>query len=370
MKNAEDPHYTWLHYKVTTKDWLMHLLVTPAIVVIANFWLLGSAYFSDSSTFISVTLAASLVASILSITNMRSMFAMRRKYPALNQTGKRLLSSIALYALADVIGCTLILLWYDYLPSLEFTISIGSIVKVTVVLLISATIAGLGYEFFYSFQKWKESILENERLQKRQAQAELSVLKSQVNPHFLFNSLNSLSSLISDDTERAERYLNEMTKVYRYLIRNNEAELTSLDNELQFMHSYFHLLKTRYGKGIDMQIAVQPEHQCFLLPPLTLQLLVENAVKHNAILKEKPLLLKLFSNNKNELVVTNNLQKKTLQVDSTKIGLSNISSKYKLLNKPGIQIQQTETAFTVILPLIPIEEATLKERMTSIDQKF
>jgi two-component system, LytTR family, sensor kinase len=368
MKNAEDSHYSWLHYKITAKDWLMHLLVTPAIVVIANYWLLGPAYFSDSYAFISATLAASFIASVLSVTNMRSMFLMRRKYPGLQQTGKRLLSSIGLYALADIIGCTLILLWYDYLPSLAFTISIGSIIKVTVVLLISATMAGLGYEFFYSFGKWKESILENERLQKLQAQAELSVLKSQVNPHFLFNSLNSLSSLISDDSERAERYLNEMTKVYRYLIRNNEVELTSLNNELQFIHSYFHLLKTRYGQGIDMQITVFPEHEHYLLPPLTLQLLVENAVKHNTILKNQPLLLKLFSNHKNELVVTNNLQKKTLQVDSTKIGLSNISSKYKLLNKPGIQVHQTETAFTVILPLIPHEEVVLKEQATYFGQ--
>lgn len=344
----------------------MHLVVTPAIVTIANYWLLGSAYFSNSSAFISATLAATLVASILSVTNMRSMFAMRKKFPELNQTGKRLLSSISLYALADLIGCTLILLWYDYLPSLAFTISIGHVVKVTVVLLISAIIAGLGYEFFYSFGKWKESLLENERLQKLQAQAELSVLKSQVNPHFLFNSLNSLSSLISDDTERAERYLNEMTKVYRYLIRNNEVELTHLSNELQFIQSYFHLLKTRYGQGIEMHLTVAPEYETYLLPPLTLQLLVENAVKHNAVLKEQPLVLKLFSNSKNELVVTNNLQKKNLHVDSTKIGLRNISSKYKLLNKPDIQIQQTETAFTVILPLIPAEDLVVDEHTITV----
>lgn len=367
MKNSSDSHYSWMHYKMTSKDWLMHLLITPGLVIIANYWLLGPAYFSHSATFISATLIASLIASGLSIANMRSMFAMRRKYPELSQTGQRLLSSIGLYAFADIIGCTLILLWYDYLPSLSFSISVGHVVKVTVVLLISAIMAGLGYEFFYSFTKWKESILENERLQKLQAQTELSVLKSQVNPHFLFNSLNSLSSLISDDSERAERYLNEMTKVYRYLIRNNEIELTSLNNELQFIRSYFHLLKTRYGQGIDMQITILPEHDCHLLPPLTLQLLVENAVKHNTVLKEKPLVIKLFSNSKNELVVTNNLQKKILQVDSTKIGLSNISSKYRLLNKPDIQVQQTDTSFTVILPLIPSEDVVLREHTIALD---
>jgi len=370
MKNTTDSYYTWMHYKLTTKDWLMHLLLTPSLVIIVNYWLLGASYFSNSTTFISATLIASLVASGLSITNMRSMFAMRRRFPELNQTGKRLLCSIGLYALADFIGGTLILLWYDYLPSLSFTLSVSHIVKVTVVLLISATMAGLGYEFFYSFAKWKESILENERLQKLQAQAELSVLKSQVNPHFLFNSLNSLSSLISEDSERAERYLNEMTRVYRYLIRNNEVELTSLNDELQFIHSYFHLLKTRYGQGIDMHISILPQHGSFLLPPLTLQLLLENAVKHNRVLKEQPLVLKLFSNTKNELVVTNNLQKKTLQVDSTKIGLSNIASKYQLLNKPGIQIQQTETAFTIILPLIPDEDWVLDKQTSTLDSKY
>ena len=359
MKDNKAIYYTWLHYKMTTKDWLMHLAVTPALVILANWWMLGSPYFSNAYTFISTTFIASFIASLLSVVNMRSMFATRRKYPSLNQTGKRLLTSFLLYAIADIIGCTIILLWYDYLPALGFTITLGHVIKTTIVLLVSAIIAGLGYEFFYSFQKWKESIIENERLQKLQAQSELSILKSQVNPHFLFNSLNSLSSLISDDQERAERYLNEMTKVYRYLIRNNETEITSLSNELQFISSYFHLLKTRYGNGIEMQMAILPEHENFMLPSLTLQLLVENAVKHNSVLKDQPLVLKLFTNHKNELILTNNLQKKTLQVDSTKIGLSNIASKYRLLNQPDIKVQQSDTSFTVILPLIPYQEAVV-----------
>lgn len=352
MSDNKTNYYTWSQYKITLKDWLMHLVVTPALIIVYNWWMLGWPYVSKVSTFISTTFITSFIASLLSVINMRSMFATRRKYPTLNQTGKRLLTSFALYTLADFIGCTLILLWFDYLPSLSFTITLSHMVKLTIILLVTATIAGLGYEFFYSFEKWKESIIENERLQKLQAQSELSVLKSQVNPHFLFNSLNSLSSLISDDAEQAERYLNEMTKVYRYLIRNNQVELTSLTNELEFINSYFHLLKTRYGGGIEMQISILPEHEEFLLPPLTLQLLVENAVKHNAVLKDQPLVLKLFSNSKNELILTNNLQKKTIQVDSTKIGLNNISSKYRLLKQPDIQIHETDTAFTVVLPLI------------------
>jgi len=369
MGKHQPSYYNWLHYKMTLKDWLMHFLVTPSLIVIVNYWLLGSVYFSKASIFIGTTVIASAVASILSVTNMRSMFATRRKYPHLNQTGKRLGVSFVLYATADFIGCMLILVAYTWLPYLSFEITWEHIFKVTVVLLLSATLAGLGYEFFYSFAKWKDSIEENEKLQKLQAQAELSALKSQVNPHFLFNSLNTLSSLISDDAERAEKYLDEMTKVYRYLLRNNELELTTLGIELQFIQSYFHLLKTRYGTGIELYIDVAPHHKDYLLPPMTLQLLIENAVKHNTFLKDQPLIIRLVTTPEYELIITNNLQPRNAPVASTKVGLSNIAAKYKLLQKTDIKVTETATSFTVILPLIeptPTVNTLMEKELTSM----
>jgi len=118
---------------------------------------------------------------------------------------------------------------------------------------------------------------------------QMRALQAQISPHFLFNSLNSLSSLIADEPEKAERFVDEMSSVYRYLLGSNEGELTTLRAELAFLRSYYHLLKTRYGRGIELDVAVSEARQHDLLPPLTLQLLVENAVKHNVVAAETPL---------------------------------------------------------------------------------
>ena len=208
------------------------------------------------------------------------------------------------------------------------------------------------YEIFYYFAKLKQTEKEKDRLEKEKLQAELDTLKQKVNPHFLFNSLNSLSSLISEDPLQAEIFLDEMTKVYRYLLRNNEVELASLDTELKFIKSYSHLLKTRYGDSIDFDIDVSDEYLSYLVPPLTLQLLVENAVKHNKLLKHQPLIIHLRTNDKNHFVVTNNIQRKEISVDSTRVGLKNISSKYRLMNQPDIIVTDNNEVFTVSIPLI------------------
>jgi len=208
------------------------------------------------------------------------------------------------------------------------------------------------YEIVYYFAKLKQTERDKERLEKEKLQSELDSLKQKVNPHFLFNSLNSLSSLISEDPAQAEVFLDEMTKVYRYLLRNNEVELASLDTELKFIKSYSHLLKTRYGDSIDFEIDVKDEYLSYLVPPLTLQLLVENAVKHNKLLKHQPLVIQLRTNDNCKFVVANNIQRKEISVDSTGIGLKNISSKYRLMNQPDIMITDNNEVFSVSIPLI------------------
>ncbi len=208
------------------------------------------------------------------------------------------------------------------------------------------------YETRYHFQRVRFMEMEKEKLEKEKLKAELHHLKEMVNPHFLFNTLNSLSALISENPRQAEIFLDELTRVYRYLLRNNEVELTTLANELQFLRSYFHLLKTRYGDSIHNVTEINLDAEKWLLPPLTLQLLVENAVKHNRLMKDQPLTIHIYSTPDNELVVSNNLQKKDTMVDSTRVGLQNINAKYKLLNSPGIRIDNSNGKFTVTVPLI------------------
>jgi len=168
----------------------------------------------------------------------------------------------------------------------------------------------------------------------------------------LFNCFNTLSSLISEDRCQAEFFLNELSKVYRYLLRNNEDSLTTLETEIQFIESYYQLLKTRHGEAVQLQVEIDKKYRQYLLPSLSLQMLVENAVKHNTVSKSRPLTIDIFTTTGNKLVITNNLQARTVKAPSNKIGLENIRTKYSLLNYPGFQVLEDVKTFSVVLPLI------------------
>lgn len=194
--------------------------------------------------------------------------------------------------------------------------------------------------------------LSVQRLEQEKTDVQLRALQSQVNPHFLFNSLNSLSSLIDDDPGRASQFVNELSLVYRYLLRANDQTLTTLSSELDFIQSYYHLLKTRHGNGLDLRISVDEDNQMKLLPPLTLQLLVENAVKHNITSAKQPLTIEVFTANDGQLVVRNNLQRKKTRILSNGVGLSTIATHYQKLQQPAPIVTDEDGQFTITLPLI------------------
>ncbi|WP_153796691.1 sensor histidine kinase [Foetidibacter luteolus] len=212
------------------------------------------------------------------------------------------------------------------------------------------------YDIFYHYARLRHAEKENELLEKEKLRAELNQLKGVVNPHFLFNNLNSLSSLIAESPPQAELFLDELTKVFRYLLRNNQTELASLAQELDFIQSYYHMLRIRYGMGININFQVSEQCRQLMLPPLTLQLLVENAVKHNRVHKDNPLMIELSDAGGQTLVVRNNVSKKEGRVESTGIGLQTINARYKMLGRAGITVQHTEHFFEVTIPLIEVVE--------------
>ena len=213
-------------------------------------------------------------------------------------------------------------------------------------------IAMIIWEGDYIFQQWKESLAENEKYTRLGLQGEFDMLKSQVNPHFLFNCFNTLSSLITEDKHKAEIFLNELSKVYRYLLRNNEDGMSTLKNEIQFIRSYFELLKTRHGDAVQLQLDIDSRYDDYYLPSLSLQMLVENAVKHNSLSKNYPLHIEVFTTVGNKLIVNNNIQQRTQKAPSGKVGLNNIRQKYELLNQPGFLVMNDGKNFTAVLPLI------------------
>jgi two-component system LytT family sensor kinase len=219
------------------------------------------------------------------------------------------------------------------------------------VLIFYATITLNIYEGAYLWKQWQLTFAEKEKLIRSEWQAKFDLLKNQINPHFLFNSLNSLSSLIGEDPEKAEQFTNELSKVYRYLLHSNNQEMVSLSAELQFILSYAHLLKTRHGDGFRLLIDVDAPLYDYQIPSLTLQLLVENAVKHNVVSREQPLEVMIRSRGDAMLVVENKVQKKENRVMPSGVGLNNINNKFRLLNLPGITVDATPERFAVVVPL-------------------
>lgn len=206
------------------------------------------------------------------------------------------------------------------------------------------------YEGLYLYGQWRQLYREKDRLLKAEWQARFSAISSRVNPHFLFNALNSLSALIAEEPLQAELFVDKLSSVYRYMLQAAEQPIITLDAELRFIDAYYHLLKTRYGNGLTLTIRVDEAHRTCQIPPFTLQLLVENAVKHNIVSPKRPLHIQIVSHGQ-ALLVQNTLQRKQIRVLSNGIGLANIHTKYRLLNLPSPVIDEGEGEFRVTLPL-------------------
>ncbi len=203
----------------------------------------------------------------------------------------------------------------------------------------------------YLWAKWKSNRLQRETdLQKERVESQLEVLKSQINPHFLFNSFNTLISLIEEEPETASEYVEKLSDFYRSLLQYREKDLIPLQEELGLLRNFKFLMKKRFGENIQIDIPNVNGRVAFV-PPLTLQMLVENAIKHNVISKRKPLHISL-SIGKDEIVISNNLQRKLTQEKSTHFGLQSIQTRYDLLSNKEIRIDETKTDFKVTIPIL------------------
>ncbi|WP_133299911.1 sensor histidine kinase [Larkinella punicea] len=218
--------------------------------------------------------------------------------------------------------------------------------------LLFALLVGAIYESMYYLQKNREAITEAEALKKATLQSQYDTLKNQVNPHFLFNSLNSLSSLITEDKKQAGAFLDELASVYRYLLQEGERELTSLRSEVEFIRSYLFLIETRFGPAISYDIRVEDRFLDDMLPPLTLQTLVENAIRYNVILPEKPLRLTIETLEDGQLLVSNPIQRKPLRVTAIPIGLGTLTDRFRRLGLPALEIKDDGEEFRVRVPLL------------------
>ena len=200
---------------------------------------------------------------------------------------------------------------------------------------------------------WRQNAINLEQVKTEQLSTQFESLKSQVNPHFLFNSLNALSSLVYDDQEKAVRFIRKLSDVYRYVLDQNEKEVISLEKELDFLDSYIYLQKIRFSE--NLQVTINIEERCLerVVPPLSLQLLIENAIKHNVISNSHPLQIEIKNNGIDFLTVKNNL-KIRYDADSKGIGLQNLKKRYSILSDSEVLIRRTSEHFTVRIPLLEL----------------
>jgi hypothetical protein len=220
-----------------------------------------------------------------------------------------------------------------------------------IISIIITFVVTLAIHAIYFYKAYQENKVKEQKIIAGTASAQFESLKNQIDPHFLFNSLNVLSSLIEENPESAQKFTTSLSKVYRYVLEQKDKELVSVAEELKFAKTYMNLLKMRFENSITFEIPEGFDNEEAKVVPLSLQLLLENCIKHNVASETKPLHVKISIEN-NQLVVTNNLQKKEVLSDRKGVGLQNIVNRYAILTKRTVLVEENEQEFKIFLPIL------------------
>jgi len=202
--------------------------------------------------------------------------------------------------------------------------------------------------FFYVL--WRISSKKEQNLREENLKFKYQTLKSQINPHFLFNNLNTLSELVYEDAKKADGYIQKLSEIYRYLIENEETKLIELEKEINFVKKYFSLQKERYNDKILLNISI-PDLEDYKIIPISLQSLIENAIKHNSYSQDMPLIINITRDN-DDIVISNNIQRKNIIKNSTKTGLQNLKERVRLILDKELIFKEENNSFVVKMPVI------------------
>lgn len=224
----------------------------------------------------------------------------------------------------------------------------------TLIILVAVIFITHVYETAFLVKESESELIRSEQLERAKAEAELEALRNQIDPHFIFNSLNTLSHLIEERPDKAKQFNDTLADVYRYILQNKSRDLVVLRDEMEFLQSYFLLLKIRFEAAVQLQVSVEDKAlDQYLVPPISLQVLAENAIKHNEFSETTPLVISI-SLEKEIINVHNPVRKKFLRRASSRIGLQNLRERYILTTNKAITIDETENDFRVSLPVLQI----------------
>lgn len=292
---------------------------------------------------------------------------LNKRYPWSEETSKRAVISIVTSLVANIIlvyFCNYInfVLIQKGATTEEFfsgKYNIANWFTINIALLISAFLHAKG--FMEELKKTSKKEVVEQKLIAKSANAQFESLKNQLDPHFLFNSLNVLSSLIDENPNQAQKFTASMSKIYRYVLEQKDKELVTVEDEMEFAKTYCNLLKTRFEDSVDFIFEVKKEDYRKYVVPLSLQLLLENCIKHNFATSSKPLVIRIFSEG-DVLCIENNLQVREQIKESSGIGLANIVQRYSLLTKRNVFIEKSEDYFKVKLPMLIAKSNVVSEK--------
>ena len=277
---------------------------------------------------------------------------LERKLPWLKYPIKRLISQVLSLTLFSGL---IIFLGFTVWLNLSEGVNLDSIIdmvlpslKVVYIFVFLSLLAGNAVLFF---KNWKEAAIQQEELKRAHLALQYQTLKDQVRPHFLFNSLSSLVTLINTDPDKATHFVHKLSAVYRYVLEQRENELVPVNEELKFLEDYIYLQQIRFGENLQVsyQLNLEPHR---MVIPLSLQMLVENAIKHNEISADHPLVIEILSTGQNHIIVKNKLQKKEVSEQSLGVGIENLSKRIDIFFKEPLQIFEEEGSFIVRIPTI------------------
>lgn len=296
--------------------------------------------------------------------NRAIVIFLRKKYPAFRDDAKRIalfsLAIVCTVVLVDFIGGTLLSL----IPNVNYIGAISRIKRLLPIIFITIMIMAI-YEAIYYYIRLKKSVREEEQSKQILIQAQLDALLNQAQPHFFFNTLNTLRDIIDQNPkEDAKEFVDKLSDIYRFLLEAGNDNLIPLKNELRFARAYIHIQSERFGNNLKLNWDIPKTSLDAMIVPMSLQLLLENAIKHNVISKAKPLLINVAVHD-NKLVVGNKMEPKSTKLPSTKVGLANIEKRYTLISSKSIEIKNDGNRFMVALPLLTLLDKKSKDADTN-----
>lgn len=283
--------------------------------------------------------------------NRYLLFRLRSRFSWLSQPIYKVVALIVsniFYTIPVSVG--LMTMWYVFAQHSSADWDV--IFKATALCVVSVVFITHTYETVFLIKSWETDKTKSEQLEKANAQAQLEALKNQIDPHFMFNSLNTLSYLIEQDPVKAKLFNDNLADVFRYILYNKERNLVLLTDELAFTEQYFSLIKIRFGNSVVMKVTrtiEQTDH--YLLPPISLQILLENAIKHNEFSDGTPLIIEVSINDQ-AIIVENEIREKKQKKQSSHIGLQNLNERYKLTMEKEIVTETKNDMYTVCIPLL------------------